>query len=97
MPPRKDFADLIGSWPVEGKRTSIRTFSDDTGIAYVHACMMKQRNFIAPEYWPQVVAAARKRSLAYTMDLLVEMTQQVKQRRRKKRSGKRKPEAQAAA
>lgn len=72
-PMPKTFAQLIGTWPRDDDRTSIGTFADDIGLPYQHAATMRQRNSIAPEYWPDVLKAAKKRGKALTNDMLLKM------------------------
>jgi len=82
------FAALIGSWPRDGKKTSIRSFATDLGVPYLNAQMMRHRSSVASEYWPQLVAAARKRRVeGVTFELLAEL--QSKRRRIKLRPGRR--------
>lgn len=69
----KDFASLIGSWPRKPKRTAIGSFAEDIGIEYQHAATMKQRNSIAPEFWPKVLKAAKAAGKALTHEQLLRM------------------------
>jgi hypothetical protein len=89
------FSELIGTWPRgvdDGGRelTSIATFAADLGVAYYHAQTMRYRNSISVEFWPAVIAAARKRGRVYTHEDLASMRER---RRRPKRS----PATQAVA
>lgn len=89
------FSELIGTWPRdvdEGgrERTSIATFAADVGVAYYHAQTMRYRNSISVEFWPAVIAAARKRGRNYTHEDLANM-------RERRRRPKRAPDAQAVA
>ena len=77
----KDFAALIGSWPPHDGRTSIRSFALDLGLEYQHAATMKQRNSIAPEFWPKLLSAAVKRSVALSHDQLLVMRAAAKRRK----------------
>ncbi len=71
------FADLIGTWPPRTdngrKLTSIATFAADVGVAYSHAQIMRYRNSISADFWPRVVAAAKRRGKRLTHDDLVRM------------------------
>ena len=70
----KSFAGLIGSWPRDGKQTSIRTFASDVRLPYLNAQMMRHRNSIPSSHWLKVAAAAQKRGLRHvTVELLAEM------------------------
>lgn len=51
----KSFRELIDLWP------SQKDFAAETGIIYVTARTMYRRNRIGPEYWPSILAAAKKR------------------------------------
>lgn len=78
----KDFAQIIGSWPRDGDRTSIGTFAADVGVPYLNAQMMKHRNSISPDYWPAIVEAAQTRGLGSVVTL--EVLAQMKGRKRKR-------------
>lgn len=93
----KDFRDLIGSWPRENGRTSIGTFAVDAGVPYLNAQMMRHRNSVPSDYWPQLVEAARRRGLeGVTLELLAQL--QVKKRAQRKRVRVRvRPSVQVAA
>ena len=52
-----DIKSLIDAWPTIG------AFADDLGCGYEAARQMRRRNSIAPEHWPQVVAASERRGL----------------------------------
>jgi hypothetical protein len=72
------FADLIGTWPRAPERngrrpTSIATFAADVGVAYSHAQIMRYRNSIGADYWPSVVAAAKRRGVTLTHEDLMKM------------------------
>jgi hypothetical protein len=90
----KDFADLIGSWPKDGERTSIQTFAADIGVKYVHAARMRCRNSVPLDYWPRILAAASKRRVGkwLTLELLARLGQQ----RRKRVSVRPRQRAEAA-
>lgn len=42
-------------------RFGIADFAREVGVSYGAAKQMRRRNSIAPEYWPQVIAASRQR------------------------------------
>ena len=69
----KNFASLIASWPRKPKRTAIASFAEDIGVEYQHAATMKQRNSIAPEFWPAVLTAARKVGKALSHEQMLKM------------------------
>ncbi|WP_245429337.1 hypothetical protein [Mesorhizobium sp. WSM3860] len=49
---------LIDSWQ------SIAAFAADVGCGYEAARQMRRRGRIAPQHWPHVVAASRRRGIA---------------------------------
>ena len=79
----KDFAQLIGSWPQDEGRTSIRTFASDMGIPYGTAQVMRSRSSVASDYWPQIVTAGKKRGLDW---LTIEVLAQFRKHRKRWRS-----------
>jgi hypothetical protein len=48
-------ADVIAAWP------SVAELARDLGIPYPTVAAWKQRGFIRPEYWHDIVRAARRR------------------------------------
>lgn len=50
-------ADLIGKWK------TITEFAADVGCGYEAARKMRDRGSIAPEHWPNIVSAAKKRRI----------------------------------
>jgi len=50
-------SDLIAVWP------TIVEFSADVGCGYEAARKMRDRNSIAPEHWPSVIAASERRGI----------------------------------
>jgi hypothetical protein len=82
----KTFADLIGTWPRGSdksgrKLTSIGTFAADIGVAYSHAQIMRYRNSIGADYWPDVVNAAKARRLRLSHEDLMTMRENARDRR----------------
>lgn len=56
---------LIDLWP------TIAEFSSDVGCGYEAARQMRRRGSIAPEHWPRVIAASKRRSIkGVTLDWL---------------------------
>lgn len=81
----KDFRALISAWP------SLRSFAEDIGVAYVTAQLMKHRNSISPDYWPDVVACAARRGIrGVTIETLARMRAE-----RRRPLARRKPRAEA--
>lgn len=58
------YRDIIGLWP------SLREFADDIGVRYGTAQVMRYRNQLKDEHWQAVVAAASRRGLPVTLDIL---------------------------
>lgn len=81
----KSFSDLIGNWPREVGRTSIGTFAIDIAVPYQHAATMKQRNSIAPDFWPRVLRAAAGRGVALSHEQLLRMRETSRRREAKRR------------
>lgn len=79
----KSFADIIDRWPSDSgppKRTSLQVFSDDLGVKYVTAQVMRHRNSIAPRYWEGLVDAAKRRKIkGVTLALLFKLKAQASQ------------------
>lgn len=50
-------SDLISKWPTIGE------FAASIGCGYEAARQMKLRNRIAPEHWPNVVSASKRRGV----------------------------------
>lgn len=50
----KDIRALVSQWP------TITGFAKDVDCGYEAARKMRERNSIAPEHWPNVIAAAEK-------------------------------------
>lgn len=44
------------------------SFANATGIDVKHVDVMRHRNSIAPEHWPNVVRAANKLSIDFSLD-----------------------------
>ena len=94
---RKDFTDLIGTWPRDPGRTSIGTFAADIDVPYQHAATMKQRNSIAPEFWPRVLKAAKARGIGLSHEQLLRMREDARRRRETRRRKTRTRHAAGAA
>lgn len=69
----KDFSHLIRNWPRDDGQTSIGTFAEDINVPYQHAATMAQRNSVAPEFWPLVLKAAKKRGKPLSHEQLLLM------------------------
>jgi len=58
-------SDLISKWPTIGE------FAASIGCGYEAARQMRKRESIAPEHWPSVIAASRRRGVkGVTMEWL---------------------------
>jgi len=55
---------LIESWPTIGE------FASDVGCGYEAARQMRRRERIAPEHWPQVIAASARRGINVSLEWL---------------------------
>lgn len=53
----KTFADLFAKWD------TIAAFGADIGVSDMHARAMKRRGSVPPEYWPQLVRAAKSKGV----------------------------------
>ncbi len=57
--------DIIDAWP------SLVNFAVEHGVKYDTAKAWRRRDSIPPQYWPAIVAAARRRNLHnVTLELL---------------------------
>lgn len=61
-----DAAYIIGLWP------SVKAFAEDHGIKATHVHVMKARRSIPPLRWPTTLAAAKRRGIDLTLEMLVE-------------------------
>jgi hypothetical protein len=61
------FSDLIDLWP------SVEDFASDIGVPFHTARNWRARNSIPAYRWAAVVAAAKKRHLSVSADLLTRM------------------------
>jgi hypothetical protein len=57
------FPDIIDRWPVlDGSR--FRALARDLGLDEARVRQFRQREWIPPEYWEEIVHAARRRAIA---------------------------------
>lgn len=69
------FSQLIGDWPGTTEHGGgISGFAHDTAISYVNSQVMRHRNSISPDHWPDVVRAAESIGMDFvTMEFLSEL------------------------
>ncbi len=66
--PPSSFREVIGRWP------ATRFFARDAGCSALLVRQWRHRNFIPPQYWPGIVAAATRRGIAHVdADLLARL------------------------
>lgn len=67
-PPPASFREVIGRWP------ATRFFARDAGCSPLLVRQWRHRNFIPPQYWPRIVAAAARRGISdVNADLLARL------------------------
>jgi hypothetical protein len=81
----KDFRTIIRLWP------TLAQFAADIGVTERHANVMRFRNSVPPNYWPDVIAGAERRKLKVSYADLAKL------RRPKKSAARREAEVRPAA
>lgn len=66
--PPASFREVIARWP------ATRFFARDAGCSALLVRQWRHRNFIPPQYWPRIVAAAGRRGISdVNADLLARL------------------------
>lgn len=79
----KSFRDIIDLWP------SLTEFAADIGVRYGTAQVMRFRSQLRDEHWVRVVAAAEKRNLPVTYQMLAEIAAARKPKSKSRGNGRR--------